>query len=60
MDAFLPAYAPILERRSKEPYGEPQRRWQDLRRGRYAEFNLLCDRGISFGLKSGGRPESIL
>ena len=59
-DAFLPAYLPILERRKDLAYGEPQRRWQALRRGRYVEFNLVFDRGTLFGLQSGGRTESIL
>lgn len=59
-DAFLPAYLPILERRRGTPYGERQRDWQTLRRGRYVEFNLVLDRGTLFGLQSGGRTESIL
>jgi coproporphyrinogen III oxidase len=59
-DHFLTAYRPILERRMDEPYGEAQRRWQLLRRGRYVEFNLLYDRGTMFGLKTRGRAESIL
>lgn len=59
-DAFLPAYTPILERRKDAAYGERQRRWQLLRRGRYVEFNLVWDRGTHFGLQSGGRTESIL
>jgi coproporphyrinogen III oxidase len=59
-DAFLPAYLPIVERRRGEPFGEPERRWQLLRRGRYVEFNLLYDRGTVFGLKTDGRVESIL
>jgi coproporphyrinogen III oxidase len=59
-DHFLPAYAPIVERRLDEPYGEAERRWQMTRRGRYVEFNLLYDRGTMFGLKTGGRTESIL
>ncbi|MFL5339051.1 MAG: oxygen-dependent coproporphyrinogen oxidase, partial [Gemmataceae bacterium] len=59
-DSFLPAYAPIVERRQALPFTERQRRFQLYRRGRYVEFNLLYDRGTLFGLKTGGRVESIL
>jgi coproporphyrinogen III oxidase len=59
-DSFLPAYAPIVERRKGQPYEEAQRYFQAYRRGRYVEFNLLYDRGTVFGLKTGGRIESIL
>jgi coproporphyrinogen III oxidase len=59
-DQFLPAYLPILQRRKDTPYGEREREWQLLRRGRYVEFNLVWDRGTHFGLQSGGRTESIL
>jgi coproporphyrinogen III oxidase len=59
-DAFVPAYAPIAERRKGLPYTERQRAFQEYRRGRYVEFNLLYDRGTVFGLKTGGRVESIL
>jgi len=58
--AFLPAYRPIAERRAGESYGERERQWQLLRRGRYVEFNLVYDRGTVFGLKTGGRTESVL
>lgn len=57
---FLDAYLPIARRHLHEPYTPEQRRWQELRRGRYVEFNLLYDRGTVFGLKTGGRTESIL
>ena len=57
---FLAAYAPIVERRLSEPYGERERDFQAYRRGRYVEFNLVYDRGTLFGLQSGGRTESIL
>ena len=59
-DAFLPAYAPIVEKRRGVAYGERERDFQAYRRGRYAEFNLVWDRGTLFGLQSGGRAESIL
>jgi len=59
-DHFLPAYVPIVERRRALPYGERERNFQALRRGRYVEFNLVYDRGTLFGLQSGGRTESIL
>ncbi len=59
-NAFLEAYLPIVERRHSHPYGDRERQFQLLRRGRYVEFNLLRDRGTLFGLQSGGRTESIL
>jgi coproporphyrinogen III oxidase len=59
-DAFLEAYLPIVERRKDLPFGEHQRSWQEIRRGRYVEFNLIHDRGTLFGLKTAGRTESIL
>jgi coproporphyrinogen III oxidase len=59
-DAILPAYLPIVERRRAEAWGERERRWQLLRRGRYVEFNLVYDRGTVFGLRTDGRVESIL
>lgn len=58
--SFLPSYLPIVERRMNMPYTEEQRYWQELRRGRYVEFNLVHDRGTLFGLKTNGRTESIL
>ncbi|HVK55291.1 MAG TPA: oxygen-dependent coproporphyrinogen oxidase [Burkholderiales bacterium] len=59
-DHFLPAYAPIVEKRQGMAYGERERDFQAYRRGRYVEFNLVHDRGTLFGLQSGGRTESIL
>ncbi|WP_111498429.1 MULTISPECIES: oxygen-dependent coproporphyrinogen oxidase [Marinobacter] len=59
-DSYLPAYAPIVERRQTMDYGERERNFQLYRRGRYVEFNLVYDRGTLFGLQSGGRTESIL
>jgi len=57
---FLDAYLPIARRRKEAPFTEPQRAFQEFRRGRYVEFNLLYDRGTLFGLKTAGRVESIL
>lgn len=59
-DHFLPAYAPIFERRMHTPNGDRERRFQLYRRGRYAEFNLAIDRGTKYGLQSGRRVESVL
>jgi coproporphyrinogen III oxidase len=59
-EAFLPAYLPIVERRRDHSYGQREREFQLIRRGRYAEFNLVYDRGTVFGLETRGRTESIL
>ena len=61
LEAFLPSYLPILKRRMDMPYLPQQKEWQQIRRGRYVEFNLINDRGTSFGLRTpGARIESIL
>jgi coproporphyrinogen III oxidase len=59
-DSFLDAYMPIVRDRRDDPYTERHRAFQEFRRGRYVEFNLIYDRGTVFGLKTGGRTESIL
>ncbi len=59
-DHFVPAYAPIVEKRMHQSYGQRERDFQLYRRGRYVEFNLVYDRGTLFGLQTGGRTESIL
>ena len=59
-DAFLDCYTPIVNKRKGLPFGPEQRNWQELRRGRYVEFNLIHDKGTLFGLKTQGRIESIL
>jgi len=59
-NAFLPAYLPIVEKRKNIPYTPDNKHWQEIRRGRYVEFNLVHDRGTLFGLKTNGRIESIL
>lgn len=59
--SFLPSYIPIVLRRKDMQYTEKEKAWQQLRRGRYVEFNLVHDRGTSFGLNTpGARVESIL
>ncbi len=59
-NAFADAYLPLVERHALDPFGERERAFQLMRRGRYVEFNLIYDRGTHFGLQSGGRTESIL
>lgn len=58
--AFIDAYIPIAEKRKQLPWNEEHKHWQEIRRGRYVEFNLVHDRGTLFGLKTNGRTESIL
>ena len=59
-DSFIECYVPIVEKRKELPYSNEQRTWQEIRRGRYVEFNLVHDKGTLFGLKTNGRIESIL
>lgn len=59
-NAFLTAYLPIVEKRKDQQYTSGNKVWQEIRRGRYVEFNLVHDRGTLFGLKTNGRTESIL
>ena len=59
-NSFLEAYLTIVERRKDLPYTDENRKWQEIRRGRYVEFNLVHDKGTLFGLKTNGRIESIL
>lgn len=59
-EAFVSSYVPIIERRRNTSFSDQHKHWQEIRRGRYTEFNLVHDRGTLFGLKTGGRTESIL
>jgi coproporphyrinogen III oxidase len=59
-ESFIPAYLPIVEKRKGMTFGAANKYWQEIRRGRYVEFNLVHDRGTLFGLKTQGRTESIL
>ena len=58
--AFLDAYVPLVEKHMAEAWTEAEREWQLVRRGRYAEFNLVYDRGTQFGLQTGHNPEAVL
>lgn len=59
-NAFTKAYLPIVEKHKNEAFTQEEKEWQEIRRGRYVEFNLLHDRGTHFGIKTKGRTESIL
>lgn len=59
-NVFLPLYTHLVRRNKDKPFGQNEKQWQLLRRGRYAEFNLVYDRGTKFGLETNGRAESIL
>lgn len=59
-DAFLEAYLPVVRLRKNTSFDAENKKWQEIRRGRYVEFNLIHDRGTIFGLKTNGRTESIL
>lgn len=59
-NAFAPAYTHFMHKNRNISFGEAEKQWQYLRRGRYVEFNLVWDRGTKFGLESNGRTESIL
>jgi coproporphyrinogen III oxidase len=58
--AFLESYVPIVIKHKNTPFSAQQKYWQEIRRGRYVEFNLLHDRGTLFGIRTNGRTESIL
>ena len=58
--SFLESYLPIVQKRKDISFTISQKDWQEIRRGRYVEFNLVHDRGTLFGLKTNGRIESIL
>ncbi|GAB3988543.1 oxygen-dependent coproporphyrinogen oxidase [Spirosoma daeguense] len=59
-NAFAPIYTHFMQKNHSMPYGDAEKNWQLLRRGRYVEFNLVWDRGTRFGLETNGRTESIL
>jgi len=57
---FAPIYTSFMHQNRHLTFGEREKNWQLLRRGRYVEFNLVWDRGTKFGLETNGRTESIL
>ncbi|HRH65720.1 MAG TPA: oxygen-dependent coproporphyrinogen oxidase [Bacteroidia bacterium] len=59
-NTFVPVYTELIGRNKDREFGEEEKKWQRIRRGRYAEFNLVYDRGTRFGLETNGRTESIL
>jgi coproporphyrinogen III oxidase len=59
-NCFTDAYLPIVAQRKHTDFSPENKYWQEIRRGRYVEFNLIHDRGTIFGLKTNGRTESIL
>jgi coproporphyrinogen III oxidase len=59
-NCFIPAYSKIVQKNRSRAYSPLNKEWQYIRRGRYAEFNLVYDRGTHFGLRTNGRIESIL
>lgn len=59
-DSFAPTYVHLALKNKGLAFGEAEKKWQAIRRGRYVEFNLLWDRGTKFGLDTDGRTESIL
>jgi len=58
--AVVPCYVPLFDKHKDDEFTEQEKQWQQMRRGRYVEFNLVYDRGTTFGLRTGGRIESIL
>jgi coproporphyrinogen III oxidase len=60
VNSVIKAYGPLVTKHKDDPFTQKNKEWQLMRRGRYVEFNLVYDRGTVFGLKTGGRIESIL
>lgn len=60
LGAVTESYLPLVNKHKNDPFTEKNKEWQQMRRGLYVEYNLVYDRGTTFGLKTAGRIESIL
>ena len=60
LDSIVPAYLPLVAKHKDDEYTPQQKEWQQMRRGRYVEFNLLYDRGTKYGIQSGRRVEAVM
>ena len=58
--SFIDAFVPVTRKHMHESWTDEDREWQLIRRGRYAEFNLVYDRGTQFGLQTGHNPAAVL
>lgn len=60
LGAVVDSYLPLVQKHKNDEFTAKQKEWQQMRRGLYVEYNLVYDRGTTFGLKTAGRIESIL
>ena len=60
LGSVVDSYLPLVQKHKNDEFTAKQKEWQQMRRGLYVEYNLVYDRGTTFGLKTAGRIESIL